>query len=90
LINATGKRRKYFIRSLNLSNEVLPKTGVILKNDTLKLGNYIEAQFYTHPKERYQIEIHGVKKERIKLFWEEPKQDGIINRKYHVIAVFLK
>ncbi len=87
LINATGKKRTYTARLLNAPIEGMQKQGVIFQNDTIHLGSYIEAQLFTHPKERFSLEIKGNKSEKFNLFWEEPKQDGKSKRSYYLIAV---
>jgi hypothetical protein len=86
LINATGKKRTYSLRLINAHKDSLPQTGIISKSDTIKMGNYIEAQLFTHPKDRYKIEVVNGKKDKFQLFWEEPKQQGKNMRRYFLIA----
>jgi hypothetical protein len=87
LINATGKKRNVVARLLNAPIDGFQKEVTVANNDTIKLGNYIEAQIFTHPKDRISIEIIGRKSEKFQLFWEEPKQDGKSKRVYYVVAV---
>jgi len=87
LINATGKKRKAIATLLNAQIEGFQKELVLAKNDTIQLGSYIEAQLFTHPKERVSLQIEGRKSEKIQLFWEEPKQLSKSSRKYFVIAI---
>jgi hypothetical protein len=87
LINATGKKQNVTARLINAPIEGFQKEVSVAKNDTIKLGNYIEAQLFTHPKERVSVEINGRKTHKFRLFWEEPKQEGKSKRTYYVIAV---
>lgn len=87
LVNVTGKKRNVIARLLNAPIEGFQKEIYIAKNDTIKIGNYIEAQQYTHPKERVFFEIKGGKSEKFQLLWEEPKQDGKNKRVYYIVAV---
>lgn len=87
LINATGKKRNVVARLQNAPIEGFQKEVSVAYNDTVKLGNYIEAQLFTHPKERISLEIKGRKSEKFQLFWEEPKQDGKSKRMYYVVAI---
>lgn len=87
LINATGKKRTAIAKLLNAPIEGFQKQLTVANNDTIKLGSYIEAQLFTHPKERISLSIDCRKSEKIQLFWEEPKQISISSRKYFVIAV---
>ena len=87
LINATGKKRNVVARLLNATIDGFQKEVIVANNDTIKLGNYIEAQLFTHPKERVSVEIKGRKSEKFQLFWEETKQEGKSKRVYYVIAV---
>jgi hypothetical protein len=87
LINATGKKRSVIARLLNAPIEGFQKQLTVASNDTIKLGNYIEAQLFTHPKERISLEIEGRKSEKFQLFWEEPKQESKSKRLYFVVAV---
>lgn len=87
LINATGKKRNVVAGLLNAPIDGFKKEISVSNNDTIKLGNYIEAQIFTHPKERITLEIKGRKAEKFQLFWEEPKQDGNSKRVYFVVAI---
>jgi hypothetical protein len=87
LINATGKKRSVIARLLNAPIEGFQKQWTVASNDTVKLGSYIEAQLFTHPKERISLETEGRKSEKFQLFWEEPKQDGKSKRLYFIVAV---
>lgn len=87
MVNVTGKKRNVIARLLNAPIEGFQKEIYIAKNDTIKIGNYIEAQLYTHPKERVFFEIKGGKSEKFQLLWEEPKQDGKNKRVYYIVAV---
>jgi hypothetical protein len=87
LINATGKKRNVVARHLNATIDGFQKEVTVANNDTIKLGNYIEAQLFTHPKERVSVEIKGRKSEKFQLFWEETKQEGKSKRVYYLIAV---
>jgi hypothetical protein len=87
LINATGKPRKVKALQLNASFDELQQKGQIATNDTVKIGSYHEAQLFTHPKEHLKLEVLGKKKDVFQFFWEEPKQEGISNRKYYLIAL---
>jgi hypothetical protein len=87
LINVTGKKRNVIAQLLNAPIEGFQKEVAIANNDTIKLGNYIEAQLFTHPKERISLEIIGRKSEKFQLFWEEPKQEGKSKRIYYVVAI---
>jgi hypothetical protein len=87
LINATGKTRKYKASSIGAPLVEEKLEGEIIANDTLKLGSYIDAQLFTHPKERLKVEISGRKNDFFQFFLEEPKQEGISNRKYYLIAL---
>ena len=87
LINATGKKRSVIARLLNAPIEGFQKQWTVASNDTVKLGSYIEAQLFTHPKERISLETEGRKSEKFQLFWEEPKQEGKSKRLYFIVAV---
>jgi hypothetical protein len=87
LINATGKKRTIIARLLNAPIDGFQKEVSVAKNDTIKLGNYKEAQLFTHPKERVSVEIKGRKSEKFQLFWEETKQEGKSKRVYYLVAV---
>jgi len=87
LINATGKKRNVVARLLNAPIEGFQKEVSVANNDTIKLGNYIEAQIFTHPKERISLEIKGRKSEKFQHFWEEPKQEGKSKRIYYLVAI---
>lgn len=87
LINATGKKRNVVARLLNAPIDGFQKEVTVANNDTIILGNYIEAQLFTHPKERISLQIIGRKAEKFQLFWEEPKQDGKSRRVYYLVAV---
>ncbi|MFY7668063.1 MAG: hypothetical protein ACOVQG_04925 [Crocinitomicaceae bacterium] len=87
LINASGKKRNVVARLLNAPIDGFQKEVTFANNDTIKLGNYIEAQLFTHPKERVSLEIKGRKSEKFQLFWEEPKQEGKSKRIYFMVAV---
>ncbi len=87
LINATGKKRSVIARLLNAPIEGFQKQLTVAANDTVKIGSYIEAQLFTHPKERISLEIEGRKSEKFQLFWEEPKQEGKSKRLYYMVAV---
>lgn len=87
LINATGKTRKYKASSIGAPLDEEKLEGEIIANDTIKLGSYIEAQLFTHPKERLKVEMAGRKNDVFQFFWEEPKQESKSNRRYYLIAV---
>jgi hypothetical protein len=87
LINVTGKSRNFKALQLKSSFDELQQKGEIAKNDTVKIGSYHEPQIFTHPKECLKLEFLGKKKDVFQFFWEEPKQDGISNRKYYLIAL---
>ncbi len=87
LINATGKKRQVVARLLNAPIDGFQKEISVAKNDTFNLGNYIEAELFTHPKERITVEIKGRKTDKFRLFWEEPKQEGKSKRIYYLVAV---
>ena len=87
LINATGKKRTVIARLLNAPIDGFQKEVSVAKNDTIKLGNYKEAQLFTHPKERVSVEIKGRKTDKFQLFWEEPKQGEKSKRVYYLVAV---
>ena len=87
LINATGKPRKFKALQLNAPIDELKQGGEIATNDTLKIGSYLEAQLFTHPKERLKLEVFGKKKDVFQFFWEEPKQEGTSKRTYYLVAV---
>jgi hypothetical protein len=87
LINVTGKSRKFKALQLKSSFDELQQKGEIAKNDTVKIGSYHEPQIFTHPKERLKVEIAGRKNDVFQFFWEEPKQEGISNRTYYLVAV---
>lgn len=87
LINVTGKKRTIIARLLNATIDGFEKQVVVSRNDTVKLGSYIEAELFTHPKERVTLEIKGKKSDKFQLFWEDPKVLGKSKRVYYVIAV---
>ncbi len=87
MINATGKKRNIVARLINAPIDGFQKEVSVANNDTIKLGNYIEAQIFTHPKERINLEVKGRKAEKLQLFWEEPKQEGKSKRVYYVVAI---
>jgi len=87
LINATGKKQNVVTRLLNAPIDGFQKEVSVAKNDTINLGNYIEAQLFTHPKERVSVEIKGRKTNKFYFFWEEPKQDAKSKRIYYLVAV---
>lgn len=87
LINATGKKRIVVTQLLNAPMDGFQKEVTVAKNDTINLGNYIDAQLFTHPKERVSVEIKARKTDKFKLFWEEPKQEGKSKRVYYLVAV---
>jgi len=87
LINATGKFRKFKALQLNAPIDELQQKGEIAKNDTVKIGSYLEAQLFTHPKERIKLEVFGKNKDGFQFFWEEPKQEGKSKRSYYLVAV---
>ena len=68
LINATGKTRKYKASSVGVPLNEEKLEGEIIANDTIKLGSYIEAQLFTHPKERLQVEMAGRKNDVFQFF----------------------
>ncbi len=87
LINATGKKRIVVTQLLNAPMDGFQKEVTVDKNDTINLGNYIDAQLFTHPKERVSVAIKARKTDTFKLFWEEPKQEGKSKRVYYLVAV---
>jgi hypothetical protein len=87
LINATGKKRNAIARLLNAPIDGFQKQLSISRNDTVLIGSYIEAELFTHPKERVAIEIKGRKSDFFQLFWEEPKKEGKSKCVYYVIAI---
>jgi hypothetical protein len=89
LINATGKKRNVIARLLNAPIDGFQKEVEVSQNDTIMIGSYIEAQLFTHPKERITLEIKGRKSEKFQLFWAEHKQDGKSKRIYYVVALKL-
>jgi hypothetical protein len=78
---------KFKALQLKSSFDELQQKGEIAKNDTVKIGSYHEPQIFTHPKERLKLEVFGKKKDVFQFFWEEPKQEGISNRKYYLVAI---
>jgi hypothetical protein len=59
------------------------------KSDTLKVGTFIEAQMYTHPKEFMEFIVHPSHK-NMKFLWDDFVQDGKAKRKYYIVLVSTK
>ena len=89
LVNLTGKRQNITSRSKNRKIEHEVTNSMVGKSDTLKVGTFIEAQMYTHPKEFMEFIVHPSHK-NMKFLWDDFVQEGKAKRKYYIVLVSTK
>jgi hypothetical protein len=89
LVNLTGRKQNISSRSKNRKIEQEATNAIVGKKDTLKVGTFIEAQMYTHPKEFMEFIIHPTQK-NMRFLWDDFVQEGKAKRKYYVVLVSTK